>query len=68
MNVYNAFTGNRTMGLLPKKSRLRCECCKHRATHYGAVDGCTMTVGCELTVMRWVKSPIKAAQVVNNTR
>lgn len=61
MLVYDAMRGERSLGLLPRKSRLRCGCgCKSRATHYGAASGCTMTVGCELYIRRWVKSPQNA--------
>lgn len=63
-SYHNAYMGIRSVGDLPAKSRLRCECCKRRATHYGAADGAAMIIGCELKVRRWVKSPVEAHKTV----
>lgn len=36
----------------------KCHCgCGKRATHRGAANGVTLTVGCELSMRRWVKDP-----------
>jgi hypothetical protein len=40
-----------------KGDRRRCRWgCKGRTTHWGRVNGVTMTGGCELSVRRWVKN------------
>lgn len=58
---YDALKDQRSCGRLPETSRMRCPCgCERRATHYGAAKECTMMVGCELYVRRWVKSPNEA--------
>lgn len=38
------------------KSRRRCGCgCGRRATHRGMANGVCLTMGCELSMRRWVK-------------
>ena len=40
-----------------KASRRRCHCgCKKRATHRGMANGICLTLGCELSIARWVKT------------
>ena len=57
----NALTDHRSMRPVLPRSRRRCHCgCKARATHLGLANGVAMTTGCELSVRRWVKSPINA--------
>lgn len=46
----------RYMEPVPPRSRRRCRCgCKRRATHAGRANGVTLTMGCELSIARWVK-------------
>ena len=60
MTVANAFTDPRAKVLAPSKSRRRCHCgCNRRATHMGQANGVTMVMGCELSIARWVQSPVK---------
>lgn len=41
----------------PLKSRRRCHCgCGGRKTHIGMCNGVGLVWGCELKVMRWVRS------------
>lgn len=38
------------------KSRRRCDCgCGLRATHRGMANGVCLTMGCDLSMRRWVK-------------
>ena len=38
------------------KSRRRCNCgCGRRASHRGMANGVCLTMGCELSMRRWVK-------------
>lgn len=38
------------------KSRRRCGCgCRRRATHRGMANGVCLTMGCDLSIRRWVK-------------
>jgi hypothetical protein len=52
----NAATHIRYAGPINPKSRRRCFCCNKRATHVGRCNGIVMIDGCELTVMRWVRT------------
>jgi hypothetical protein len=48
--------GHRTLIQAPKTSRRRCYCgCGKRATHTGLGDGLALTLGCELSIRRWVR-------------
>lgn len=38
-------------------SRVRCYCCKRRATHVGMANGIALASGCEMFVARWVRNP-----------
>lgn len=39
------------------KSRRRCYCgCKRRASYRGMANGICLTIGCELSMQRWVKT------------
>lgn len=41
----------------PSKSRRRCHCgCKRRATHKGMANGVCLTMACELSIRRWIKT------------
>lgn len=43
------------------KSRRRCGCgCGRRATHRGMANGVCLTMGCELSMRRWVKEASRA--------
>lgn len=48
----------RYMVALPKiKARRQCSCgCGGKATHVGAANGLGLLRGCELSMMRWVKT------------
>ena len=60
MTVPNAFTYPRTKIPAPPRSRRRCHCgCGKRASHMGQANGVTLMMGCELSVARWVKSPVR---------
>lgn len=60
MTVANAFTDPRDMVPVPPRSRRRCNCgCNRRATHLGRANGVGMLTGCQLSVARWVRSPVK---------
>ena len=38
------------------RSRRRCGCgCRRRATHRGMANGVCLTMGCDLSMRRWVK-------------
>lgn len=53
---YGSADGHRAVIEAPKTSRRRCYCgCKKRATHTGLGDGVALTMGCELSVRRWVR-------------
>lgn len=42
----------------PSTSRRRCSCgCQQRATHVGCANGVALSMGCELSMHRWVKQP-----------
>ncbi len=70
MIVANAMTDRRSQAPVPTKSRRRCYCgCERRATHMGLANGVVMMTGCELSVLRWVKSPrdaLRAAIRIDN--
>lgn len=53
---YGSVNGHRTMIEAPSSSRRRCHCgCGRRATHTGLGDGLALTMGCELSMRRWVR-------------
>ena len=50
----------RYMGKADPKSRRRCCCgCKARATYLGMANCVCLTMGCELSVRRWVRDGFK---------
>jgi hypothetical protein len=53
---YGSASGHRAMVKAPPRSRRRCYCgCGKRATRTGLGDGLALTMGCELSIRRWVR-------------
>lgn len=43
--------------LTPQCRRRRCGCgCRHRVTYRGMANGVCLTMGCELSIRRWIKT------------
>lgn len=50
-------TNVRYSAIAPSRSRRRCHCgCEARATHRGMANGLCLVSGCQLAIMRWVKT------------
>ena len=54
---YGSVSGVRTLGIVPARSRKRCQCCRKRATHYGLGDGVVLIYGCRWLVELWRRDP-----------
>lgn len=60
--VASAVTNVRYSQPVRPTSRRRCSCgCKRRATHFGMANGICLTLGCELSIARWVRTGSKFA-------
>jgi len=47
----------RYIDLAPPRSRRRCHCgCEGRATHRGLANGVCLVSGCQMAILRWVKT------------
>ena len=47
----------RYIDLAPARARRRCHCgCEGRATHRGLANGVCLVSGCQMAILRWVKT------------